>query len=240
VRLDVAFTPAEVRGTATRHTVVVIDVLRATSTIIHALVNGARSVVPVASVEDAARKADQIGRDAVLLCGERDSEPIRGFQLGNAPEEFTAERVGGKTLIMTTTNGTPALLAAHGAERVYVGALINLSAVARRIVEEADDALLLCSGRDGAFALEDALCAGRIVQRIREANGGVTGNDAAAAALRLAAQPATARTLARTAAGRRLREIGRGADVVFCAREDVHDAVPLLDGHRITLQEVIA
>jgi 2-phosphosulfolactate phosphatase len=214
---------------------VVIDVLRATSTIIHALVNGAKSVLPVATVEDAARKAEQIGRDAVLLCGERDTQPIRGFQLGNAPEEFTNERVGGKTLIMTTTNGTPALLAATGAERVYVAALLNVSAVAKRLIDETDEALIICAGREGAFALEDALCAGRIVQHVRSATGTVTGNDAAAAALRLVGQPPTARTLGRTAAGRRLRQLGRLEDVIFCAREDVHDAVPVLDGHRITL-----
>jgi 2-phosphosulfolactate phosphatase len=235
VRLDVAFTPAEVRGTTARRTMVVIDVLRATSTIIHALANGAKSVLPVATVEEAARMAEQIGRDAVLLCGERDTQPIRGFQLGNAPEEFTPERVGGKTLIMTTTNGTPALLATSGAERVYVAALLNVSAVARRLVEETDEALIICAGRESAFALEDALCAGRIVRHVRAAGVPVTGNDAAAAALRLSSQPPAARTLGRTAAGRRLRELGRLQDVIFCAREDVHDVVPILHEHRITL-----
>jgi 2-phosphosulfolactate phosphatase len=235
VRLDVAFTPAEARGMAQRRTVVVLDVLRATSTIIQAMASGARSVLPVGTVEDAARAADRLGRDAVLLCGERECLPIHGFQLGNSPAEFTTERVGGRTLVMTTTNGTPALLAAQGAERVYVGALLNAAAVAQRLLAEEADALLLCAGRGGAFALEDALCAGRIIQLVRAGGGAVTGSDAAAAALRLAARRPSVRMLARTEAGRRLREIGRTDDVAFCAQEGLHEVVPVLVEHRITL-----
>jgi 2-phosphosulfolactate phosphatase len=231
----VAFTPAELRGGAGDRTVVVIDVLRATSTITHALVSGARSVLPVAGVEEAARKAEQIGRDAVMLCGERDTEPIRGFDLGNSPLEFTPERVAGKTLVMTTTNGTTALLAATGAPRCYVGSLLNLTALARRLVEEQADTLLLCAGREGAFAAEDAVCAGRLLRVIRGETRQVTGNDAAAAAWRLAHARPTPRALGRSAAGRRLRELGRADDIVFCAQEDRYDVVPVYDEHRIRL-----
>lgn len=235
MRVDVAFTPAELRGGAGDRTVVVIDVLRATSTITHALVSGARSVLPVAGVEEAARKAEQIGRDAVMLCGERDTEPIRGFDLGNSPLEFTPARVAGKTLVMTTTNGTTALLAAAGAPRCYVGSLLNLAALARRLVEEQADTLLLCAGREGAFAAEDAICAGRLLRAIRNGRVQLDGNDAAAAAWRLARAASTPRTLGRSAAGRRLRELGRGNDIVFCAQEDRYDVVPVFDEHRIRL-----
>jgi 2-phosphosulfolactate phosphatase len=229
------FTPAELRGDLSGRTAVVIDVLRATSSIIHALVSGARSVLPVATVEDAARMAEQIGRDAVVLCGERDTRPIHGFHLGNSPPDFTPERVGGKTLVMTTTNGTTALLAAAGAGRCYVGALLNLDAVADRLAAEGSDALLLCAGREGAFALEDALCAGRIVRQVRARAKRLTGNDGAAAAARLAARPVTATMLSRTAAGRRLAELGRHDDVAFCAVENHYEAVPEFDEHRIRL-----
>jgi 2-phosphosulfolactate phosphatase len=234
VRLEVAFTPAEVRGTAGR-AVVVIDVLRATSTIIEALVSGARSVVPAASVEDATRLAEQIGRDAVLLCGERDCQPIRGFHLGNSPAEFTPDRVAGKTLIMTTTNGTGALLAAGPAERVDVASLMNVSAVAEQVAGRGTDTVLLCAGREGSFALEDAICAGRIIRRVQDLTERTQGNDAALAALRLAASAPTARALARTAAGRRLREQGFARDVSYCAVEDRHTVVPYFDRHRIRL-----
>jgi 2-phosphosulfolactate phosphatase len=238
VRRDVAFTPAGVRNAAGRRAVVVIDVLRATSTIVQAMASGVRSVLPAGSVEDAARMAEQIGRDAVLLCGEQDCQPIRGFHLGNSPAAFTPERVSGKTLIMTTTNGTAALLAVAAAEQVIVGALLNAGAVARTLAGAGEDALLLCAGREGAFALEDALCAGRIIRRVRAATGTtVSGNDAATAAVRLAGHAATERRLARTAAGRRLRELGLGADVAFCAQEDRYEVVPRLVEHRIRLQE---
>lgn len=235
MKLDVAFTPAEVRNVGQRPLVVVIDVLRATSTITHALANGARSVLPVGTVEDAARTAERLGRDAVVLCGERGCEPIRGFQLGNSPPEFTAEQVEGKTLVMTTTNGTPALVAAQGAGRVYVASLLNLSAVASRIATETEEALLICAGREGEFALEDALCAGLIIRLVRQATGRAGGNDAALASVRLANSPVTAGRLARTAAGRNLHALGLGPDVAFCAQQDLHDVVPVLGEHRITL-----
>lgn len=235
MRVDISFTPAEARGLAADRTVVVIDVLRATSTILVALVNGARSVLPVAGVDEAVRKADELGRDAVVLCGERDTQPIKGFALGNSPLEFTAERVSGKALVMTTTNGTGAILASAAASHCYIGALLNVDAVARRLVEEGNDTLLLCAGREGTFALEDAVCAGRIARRMRELGVTLHGNDALRASVRLARTPPTARGLARTAAGTRLRELGQHEDVAFCAREDVHEQVPFLDAHRVRL-----
>jgi 2-phosphosulfolactate phosphatase len=236
VRVDVAFTPAEVRNAVGRRITVVIDVLRATSTMLEALVNGARSVLPVGTVEDAVRKAEEIGRDLALLCGEREAQPIRGFHMGNSPQEFTTERVAGRSLIMTTTNGTPALLAAAGAERCYVGSLLNVGAVADRLAAHDADALLLCAGRESAFALEDVLCAGRILRRMRDAGSVELGNDAARAALRLAGPgPIPPRALLRTAAGRQLAGIGRDEDVIFCAREDRHDVVPVLEERRLRL-----
>jgi 2-phosphosulfolactate phosphatase len=235
VRLDVAFTPAEVKGAVGRRAVVVIDVLRATSSMVQALVNGARSILPAAGVDEAVRKAAELGRDNVLLCGERDAEPIHGFHLGNSPAEFTREAVAGKTLVMTTTNGTSALLAGAAGSACLVGALLNARAAAQRLVELGGDGLLLCSGREGRFALEDALCAGRIARHVRDLAGTVVGNDALSAALRLSRSAPSVRTLARTAAGRRLDEVGRSDDIAFCAQENRYDAVPVLDEHRIRL-----
>jgi len=235
VRLDVAFTPAEVRGAIGKRVVVVIDVLRATTTIVHALVNGARNVLPVAGVDEAVRKADELGRGDVLLCGERDAVKISGFQLGNSPLEFTAERVADKTLVMTTTNGTAAILAASGASAIYVGALVNASAVANRVADSGSDALLLCAGREGEFALEDAICAGRIARRIELRVGALTGNDGLRAAMVMATRAPTSRVLSRTSAGRRIVEIGNGEDIAFCAHEDLYDVVPVLDEQRIRL-----
>jgi 2-phosphosulfolactate phosphatase len=186
-------------------------------------------------VDEAVRRADELGRGDVLLCGERDAEPIRGFQLGNSPPEFTSERVAGKTLVLTTTNGTNALLMAASATVCYAASLLNTGAVAQRLAAHGEDVLLLCAGREGAFALEDALCAGRLARRTRELGVRFDRNDAMNAALGLARSPVTPRTLLKTAAGRRLDEIGRRDDVIFCAREDRYDVVPVLDEHRIRL-----
>lgn len=237
MRVEVAFTPAELpKGGAAGRTVVVIDVLRATSTIVQALVSGARRVVPVASVEEAVRKAEELGRADVRLCGERDVLPIRGFDLGNSPEEFTPERVSGYTLVMSTTNGTRALLAATGCEQCLVGALLNAGAVAARLAAEGHDAVLLCAGREGRFAYEDAYCAGVLLRALRQAQPGVSIDDAGRAALRLAGRAANPLgALQRTAAARRIKEQGLARDVPFCARIDVYDVVPGFDGHRIEL-----
>jgi len=238
VRADVAFTPAELpKNGASGRTVVVLDVLRATSSIVHALVNGARRIIPVSAVEEAVRKAEELGRDAVLLCGERDCQRIRGFDLGNSPEEFTAGRVAGRTLIMTTTNGTPALLASAGGAQCLVGALLNAGAVAARLAAAERDALILCSGREGRFAYEDAICAGLILRRLRKLRPRGLTNDAGRAALRLLGRRETSPppALWRSAAGRRLEELGLGGDVQFCAQVDLHEAVPVFLEQRIEL-----
>src|SRR5688500_9820769 len=130
MKLDVFLTPGEVAAPDTaERVVVVIDVLRATSSIVEAIGAGAKAIYPVGSIEEALRLANTLGRDQVLLCGERKCLPIEGFDLGNSPAEFTAERVGGRTLVMSTTNGTTAMALAAGASRVLIAAPLNLSAV---------------------------------------------------------------------------------------------------------------
>ena len=240
MKVDVAFTPAELTGVGLAdRTVVVVDVLRATSTILQALVNGARDVVPAESVEQAVRKREELGKRDVLLCGERDTQPITGFDLGNSPLEFVRDRVEGETLVMTTTNGTRALLAGAAGAECVVGSFLNAGAVARSLAQAGNDALVLCAGREGRFALEDALCAGLIVRRImrlrREAPVHV--NDAALAATRLASRASRELpdTLLRTAAGKRLEEVGRGDDVAFCATLDRYTEIPRVRERRISL-----
>lgn len=238
MRVDVAFTPAELpKGGAAGRTVVVIDVLRATSTMVHALANGARRIVPVTTVEEAVRKAEELGRDAVLLCGERDCQQIRGFDLGNSPEEFTPERVAGRTLVMSTTNGTPALLAAAGSAECLVGALLNAGAVARRVAAAGRDAVILCSGREGRFAYEDAFCAGLVLRRLRRLRSRVRTDDAGRAVVRLIGrgEGSALPVLRRSAAARRLLELDLGQDVHFCAQVDVHDVLPVFVEQRVEL-----
>lgn len=239
MRLDVILSPAEPWSAGAAGTAVVIDVLRASSTILEALVNGARGVIPVAGVDQAVRIADEIGRETALLCGERGGAAIAGFELGNSPPEFTPARVKGRTLVMSTTNGTAALIAARGAQRCIVAALRNAHAVAAALAAADADAVLVCAGREGRFALEDALCAGIVARGVVDAGKVVELGDGARAALRLAGRQGRRldRVLARTEAGRQLRSIGKGRDVTFCARLDVHDRVPVVREGRVQLQD---
>lgn len=241
MRLDVVFTPAELAaGELAGRTVVVIDVLRATSTIVEALANGARSVYPVAAMDDAVRLAREMGRSDVLLCGERRLERIEGFDLGNSPGEFTAERVGERVLVMSTTNGTPTFRAASTAARAVAASFLNLSAVTAWLAsdEQVGDVTVICAGRAGRFALEDAVCAGALAVRLQQ---GVEGsrdmNDAANAAAMLAArhEPALESLLACTTAGRMLVELGYGDDIGACAAVDRHSAVPKLRDGQLSL-----
>lgn len=248
MKLDVYFTPGELTGLELADRVVVIDVLRATSTIVEALANGAKAVLPVGTADEAARIAQNLGRDSVLLCGERKALPIEGFDLGNAPVEFDRDRVAGMSLVMTTTNGTRAFLAV--AERrggvvdpdgsaVLAGSFLNLSALVSRLAGGESPVAVVCAGREGRFALEDVVCAGALVRGLRHADaGGAVLNDGAVAALELAATHMAdlQRMLELTAAGRHLVEVGREEDLAFCASVDRTDVVPRFRDRKITLE----
>ena len=238
MRVDVRFTPEEARvGDLGGVTAVVIDVVRATSCIVEAIANGARSVHPAISVEEAvALQAGLNGRgDRALLCGERGGLRIDGFDLGNSPAEFAAAAVGGRRLVMTTTNGTRAFAAARHADRVLTASFFNLSAVAEAVRDD-DVVAIVCAGKEGRFSLDDAVCAGHVVRALLDrAAGPVTLADAAVAVRDLAAvHGVSAGMLAGTAAGRALVEVGLGADLALCARADRHQIVPMMQDGVIT------
>lgn len=238
MKLDVYLTPGEVNSTDTaERTVVIIDVLRATSSIVEAMGSGAKNIYPVSSIEEALRLANTLGRDELLLCGERKCLPIEGFDLGNSPREFTPDRVGGKTLVMSTTNGTLAIVAAAGAARVLVASLLNLSAVVEELVRSEVEPVLLCSGRERHFGLEDAVCAGEVAARLMAARpGDWQPNDGAVAALALAREFRMGEKLfAGTAAGKGITAAGLEEDLAFCAQVDRHAIVPVLHDRQIVV-----
>lgn len=176
--LEVTFTPAEFAALRQRdlsQTVcVVFDVLRATSSMVTALANGAREIIPVCEIAEAV--ALRSARPDLLLAGERDGVRILrqltggvDFDLGNSPREFTRERVGGRSIVMTTTNGTRALQACRGARRVLVGGFLNLGAVANWLVRErVADLLIVCSGTHEEASYEDVLGAGALCDAVWE------------------------------------------------------------------------
>jgi 2-phosphosulfolactate phosphatase len=243
MRLDVYLSPGEVvPGDVTGRTVVVLDILRATTSMVQALSEGAKSIYPVGSIEEALRLANTFGRDEVLLCGERKCLPIEGFDLGNSPREFTRERVAGKTLVMTTTNGTAAVALTAGASRVLIGSLLNLSAVVAELARATGDPVLLCAGRERHFALEDATVAGLLAARLMDARPGDWAlNDGALAALALAREfGVKAGAFRMTASGRQLLAVGHESDLDFCAQMDTLQVLPVLHERSISLSQAPA
>lgn len=238
MRIDVLWTPAELEGFALQgRPAVVIDVLRAATSIVTAISNGARAVVPTESTEEALRIRESIGRDQVLLCGERQGVRIDGFDRGNSPGEFDAEAVRDRVVVMTTTNGTRTLLATAGARRSLVCALVNLGAVAGALAESGGDPVIVCSGREGRVSADDAYCAGLLARAWLDRVGGdPEPNDGALAAIGFArGVPAPIVSfLRRTQAGRALERVGHGDDIAVCARIDSIAEVPVFRDRQVT------
>ncbi len=217
-------------------TAVVIDVLRATTTIAYAFAAGAEEVIPCLTVEDARRIARR-EREPVLLGGERNGLPIDGFDLGNSPSEYTSEDIKGKCVVFTTTNGTKAMMQCRMAERSLIAAFANLSALVKEL-EKATRVEVLCAGTRGEITREDVLLAGAIVDRTWEnCLGDLTLNDQAAIAadawcgldLEASDSRGLAAILRETRGGRRLVEIGLEGDIDVAARIDRLTVVPELD-----------
>ena len=230
MHVHVAFTPDELAAAPTG---IVIDVIRATSTICQALATGYERVLCAAEVEDA-RALAAVG--GVTLGGERLGVRIEGFDLGNSPREYLTVRT--PTLAMSTTNGTRAIVtAAKRCERVLIASLLNLAAVTEAARAHGDDVAIFCAGVKGSFALDDSYVAGRIAEGL-----GGDRSDAAEAAVRLAASYATAEEAFRASrSGHNLINHGPEleADIPFCARESVLDVVPRLAGMHGVAAEIL-
>jgi 2-phosphosulfolactate phosphatase len=217
VRVDVAFTPAEEVSAPVG---IVVDVLRATSTIPQALASGFERVLCCREIEEA--RGLRASLPDSLVAGERDAVRVEGFDAGSSPREFLAARA--RTLVLSTTNGTRAILeAANRCGTVLLASLLNLDAVVKEVRATGDDVAILCAGYKGAFALDDAYCAGRVVRAL----GAERSDSAIAAELVARSFPdAHAGLTARTYGPPGLEE-----DIAFCARESVLDVVPRYAGH---------
>ncbi len=215
---------------------VVIDLLRASTTITHALAAGAACVIPVLTIDDAHRARREHHKARTLLAGERAGLCIEGFDLGNSPSEFTAGAVAGATIIFTTTNGTRAILASREARRVLVGCFANISVIEAELERE-QLVHLVCAGTDAEPTLEDTLFAGALGARLA-ARGFTVGNDQARLAIELW-NTATARPdgvlelLRESRGGRNLASIGLASDIAECVRIDTRSVVPELRDDRL-------
>lgn len=236
MKVDLAFTPEELEKKEMEgKSVVVIDALRATSTMIVALENGCSAFIPVATVEEARELVAE--HPDYLLAGERRAFPLEGFHLGNSPRDYRPDRIKGRTIIMTTTNGTRALIASQRGAEIFIGSFLNLAALARRLAETGRDLLLACSGEKGFFCLEDTVCGGAIVQRLEKNDLYLEQTDAARAAKVLYEHCETDvyGMLCNSEWGVYLESLGLGKDVRICAQIDSSKLVPVYREGKIFL-----
>ena len=225
--LDVCFSPEllhlyELKGKV----VVVVDVLRATSSMVTAFAHGIEKIIPVSSLEDCLAQQ----QEGFLTAAEREGRKAEGFDLGNSPFSYMEPQIQGKTLVMTTTNGTHAIRLSMAADKVVAGAFLNLESVAAFLEAEQKDVLVVCAGWKGNFNLEDTLFAGGLANRLEKKF--TFANDAALAALHLyrLAQSDMQGFLSESSHVQRLKNLDIIKDIAFCLQEDLYQVVPVLQG----------
>jgi 2-phosphosulfolactate phosphatase len=211
--------------------VVVIDIFRATSSICYGIENGAVAIIPVAEVEECAAYREK--GLAYLLAAERDGKVVDGFDFGNSPFSYTKEKVAGKTVVLTTTNGTHALHLSRKAKKVVIGSFLNLTALCDWLKMQNDNILLVCAGWKNNFNLEDTLFAGAVADQLKHAN--FTLDDAAIAAndLYQIGKSDINQYLKKTSHSERLKKLGIEKDIEFCLQVDLTTAIPILDGDKL-------
>jgi 2-phosphosulfolactate phosphatase len=197
---------------------VVIDVLRATSTIVTALGNGAARIVPAATPDEARDHAAKLPAGSFLLGGERGGVKIDGFDLGNSPREYSTERVRGKTIVFTTTNGTEALRActSGGAASVWIGSLLNIEPIVDALLEISEDIVLVCAGTEGVQGIDDAYAAGALVEALLDAEDFELDDSAQIAVNHFRAAGTALIVLQTSLGGRNLKRVGLDSDIEDC------------------------
>ncbi len=204
--------------------VVVIDVLRATSVMVTAIKNGAKSIFPFENIDDT-KQACSLNNNG-LLAGERKGVKIDGFDFGNSPLDFVKEKISGKNIFMTTSNGTRAIQNAQGYDNLYIASYLNLSAVANILLKDRKDTVILCAGTDDEFSLDDALCAGMIVNKISKQIK-IKANDATLSLQILADLSDNIKdTLKNSKHYSYLKSIGYENDLEYCIQKDICEVIP--------------
>ena len=214
----------------TNRVIVVIDVLRATSVMVYAMSQGAVEIIPTETAEEAFQIERTFPSGTTFLGGERESQKIQGFDLGNSPMEYVAKKVEGKRLILTTTNGTKAFHLVSSRKEIMVGSFFNIGATAQRCLELNGDLLIFPSGDKGNFSLEDTVCGGMLIDlTMRKGKNLISLTDASYSALilyqRFGANLLEAFQLSNH--GKDLIDLGLEDDLLFCAQTDITDIVPI-------------
>lgn len=219
--------------------VVVIDVLRASSTIVTALHNGAKAVIPVADMGEASKISQNVDSDNYLLCGEKDGVQIEGYDLGNSPLDYTKEVVGGKTLIFNTTNGTKAIKKSIGSADIIIASFLNVSAVVDTLKKQTKDIVLVCAGWKGRLAMEDTLLAGNIIHILNDGKLADESTDGARVAFGIFEiyKHDIAGVVHKSNHAMRLKKLIGDDDINYCCKLDTFDIVPRLKEGIITLHD---
>lgn len=221
----------------TSKTTVVIDVLRATSVILKALDSGAKEVIPVGSIDFAMKISVNSHGGQTLLCGERNTKIIEGFDLGNSPLEYTEEKISGKSIILFTTNGSKAIVKAKYSDKVFVASFNNLTKITNHLVKLDNDIEIISSGANGIFCLEDTICAGALVKLMTEMKSDIELTDASNASLVLNEKyGSNIKTMMQSCEhGKLLIENGFSEDIDFCSTIDNIPLIPYFTGGEIKL-----
>jgi 2-phosphosulfolactate phosphatase len=234
MKIDVLYSPVQADELFfTGKTTVVIDVLRASSTIITALTNGAKEVVPVGTVEFAVKVSGGIFGGQTLLGGERNTKKIEGFALGNSPSEYTTEIVSGKSIVFYSTNGSRAIVKAKYSTNLFICSFNNLKALAKHIKKLNEDVVVLCAGNNNFFSLEDSVCAGMLTSELIAGNKTFELNDASTSALTLFKSfgKNIFKLLSETDHGQLLINNGFEDDLKACSELDSTDVIPFYAGN---------
>lgn len=225
----------------TRKTTVVIDVLRASSTIITALNNGAKEIVPVGTIEFAVKVSGGMFGGQTLLGGERNTRKVEGFALGNSPLEYEEKVVNGKSIVFYTTNGTKALTKAKFSENLFVCSFLNVSSVARHLVSLNNNVEIICAGRNNFFSLEDTVCAGKLCSEIISLKPETEINDSVASALTLNEKYGNdlLAALKNSDHGKLLIENGFEEDVNYCSQLNIYKTIPYYSNGALKLMKEV-
>ncbi len=234
MKLDVLFSPVQADELFfTGKTTIVIDVLRASSTIITALSNGAKEVVPVGTVEFAVKVSGGIFGGQTLLGGERNTKKIEGFALGNSPSEYTKEIVSGKSIVFYSTNGSRAIVKAKYSSNLFICSFNNLNALANHLKKMGEDVIVLCSGNNNLFNLEDSVCAGMLISELTASNKNAELTDSSIGAMTLFKSfgKNIFKMLSETDHGKLLIDNGFKDDLKGCAELNSSEVIPYYSGN---------
>jgi 2-phosphosulfolactate phosphatase len=238
MKINVLFSPISVDELYfTGRTTVAIDLLRASSTIVAALQNGAKEVVPVATVEFAVKVSGGMFGGQTLIGGERNTKKIEGFALGNSPLEYTADVIGGKTIILYTSNGSKAIVKAKFSENLFICSFLNLEAVAKQLIKLNKDFEILCAGNNNNYSVEDTVCAGKLVSEVIKLNEEAIISDSARAsvALNKSFGKNILKMLTESEHGKLLMENGFEEDLKYCSKLNYNPVIPYFSANVLKL-----